>query len=429
MLDILSNSKATAEALDPGLIRTDGGTQMRLELNPATIAEYAETMLAGARFPDIVVYYDGEHYWLGDGFHRLDAHKRAWGSDPTRPTIGAEVRSGTRRDAVLHAAAANANHGLRRTNADKRRAVETLLRDGEWAQWSDREIARACAVDHKTVGNLRRELSGEIPQMPTVRVAYRNGADYAVETSGISAANQERKTDLTQKIRKIEIWLMGRGWGMSSGPAPTPGGIHKGPHSFEWAKDDQQAHFDAVKNAETIEKAAQRAGAITPTVAEPGAVEPLPLTYAETRLMIIEQLKDNENFMEQRRFLLDDMSCWRDWEEHVPAGRTLDKDIFTATQRYILDSIAHNLAEQEQTQATPAEPAVEMSPNERLLHGTPGDRAFVAEMFIRSINSVIDDFGIYGHLTGRFTDIPPARRALEQMRDEMQHLVSILKSS
>jgi len=52
---------------------------------------------------------------------------------------------------------------LRRTQADKRRAVERLLADPEWARWSDRKVAEIAKVDHKTVGKIRRELSGEIP--------------------------------------------------------------------------------------------------------------------------------------------------------------------------------------------------------------------------------------------------------------------------
>jgi hypothetical protein len=52
---------------------------------------------------------------------------------------------------------------LRRTQADKRRAVERLLKDPEWAQWSDRKIAEAAKIDHKTVGAIRRELAGEFP--------------------------------------------------------------------------------------------------------------------------------------------------------------------------------------------------------------------------------------------------------------------------
>jgi hypothetical protein len=37
--------------------------------------------------------------------------------------------------------------------------VLTLLNDGEWAQWSDREIARRCAVNHEMVGRIRVSLA------------------------------------------------------------------------------------------------------------------------------------------------------------------------------------------------------------------------------------------------------------------------------
>lgn len=43
----------------------------------------------------------------------------------------------------------------------------TLLNDPEWKQWSDREIARLCKVDHKTVGKIRKSLTGEIPSDPS----------------------------------------------------------------------------------------------------------------------------------------------------------------------------------------------------------------------------------------------------------------------
>ncbi|MCJ2074248.1 hypothetical protein MKK68_01040, partial [Methylobacterium sp. E-016] len=45
------------------------------------------------------------------------------------------------------------------SNADKRRAVLILLEDDEWSTWADREIARRCAVDNKTVARLREELT------------------------------------------------------------------------------------------------------------------------------------------------------------------------------------------------------------------------------------------------------------------------------
>src|SRR5262245_12256061 len=115
-------------------------------------------MLAGAPFPPIFVFYDGATFWLADGYHRVEA-KRKIGHD----TVVAEIREGSSRDATLYGAGSNAVHGLRRTQADKRRAVERLLKDPEWARWSDRKIADIAKVDHKTVGTIRRELTGEFP--------------------------------------------------------------------------------------------------------------------------------------------------------------------------------------------------------------------------------------------------------------------------
>lgn len=139
--------------LDLAQIRTDGGTQPRAMIDPDLVEDYAEAMKDGAKFPPVVVYYDGESYWLADGFHRLNAHLKLG-----RKRIEAEIRSGTVRDAILCAVGANASHGKRRSLDDKRRAVEQLLRDEEWGQWSDREIACRCAVTHPFVGKIRQLL-------------------------------------------------------------------------------------------------------------------------------------------------------------------------------------------------------------------------------------------------------------------------------
>jgi hypothetical protein len=134
-------------------IRTDGGTQPREYLNELVLSEYAESMTDGTVFPPVIIFFDGSHYWLADGFHRFFAAKKCGARD-----ISAEVRQGTRREARLYAVGANATHGLRRTNADKRRAAITLLQDKEWQRWSNREIARQCSVTHTFVAKLRREL-------------------------------------------------------------------------------------------------------------------------------------------------------------------------------------------------------------------------------------------------------------------------------
>jgi hypothetical protein len=134
-------------------IRTDGGTQPRVELNQEVIDEYAKVMRAGAIFPPVTVFYDGTFYWLADGFHRFEAAKRTGAS-----SITADLKQGTQREAVLHSVGVNATHGLRRTSADKRRAVEILLQDPEWKNWSDSAIAKTCQVDNKTVARIRSDL-------------------------------------------------------------------------------------------------------------------------------------------------------------------------------------------------------------------------------------------------------------------------------
>ena len=132
-------------------IRTDGATQSRTAINNETVADYSEAIKAGAEFPAIVVFHDGADNWLADGFHRFHAHGQAG-----KTSILADVRQGTLRDARLYAAGANGSHGLRRTNEDKRNAVKMVLSDEVCAEcWTDREIAKHCAVSHPFVAAIR----------------------------------------------------------------------------------------------------------------------------------------------------------------------------------------------------------------------------------------------------------------------------------
>ena len=71
--------------------------------------------------------------------------------------ILAEVRQGGRKDALRFALGCNQKHGLRRSNADKRRAVEMALT--EFGNLSDRLLAQMCGVVVQTVGNIRHQLS------------------------------------------------------------------------------------------------------------------------------------------------------------------------------------------------------------------------------------------------------------------------------
>ncbi len=213
-------------------IKTDGGTQMRAALDPETVQEYLDAMqpVGWGDFPVVIVYYDGKDHWLADGFHRVEAYRRAAANLDQPASVPADVRSGTRRDAILHAAGANASHGLRRTNADKRRAVENLLRDDEWRHWSNREIGRRCAVDEGTVRRIRGEMerTAEIPQSEE-----RHGADgRTIDTSNIGtnpAAAKQTGTPLTDAQISEFLAFYWRGAGLQQiADSDDPRGVLRG---------------------------------------------------------------------------------------------------------------------------------------------------------------------------------------------------------
>ena len=138
-------------------IERQGGTQLRVGMDPATIARYAERL---DKLPPPIVYHDGTRYWLVDGFQRVAAAE-----SKGRKSIACEVHPGTRREAILCAAGRNDDHGLPLTAADKRHAVTVLLLDVEWTQRSNLWIAEQCRVSEFLVRCVRSELErdGKLP--------------------------------------------------------------------------------------------------------------------------------------------------------------------------------------------------------------------------------------------------------------------------
>jgi len=141
-------------------IRLDPDLQPRVIMTVAAIDDYTEAMEAGAEFPACLVVDDGTSYWCVDGFHRIKAAIAL-----NRPYIECDVLEGSREDAMWWAAGANQRHGVRRTNADKRRAVALALHAKSDA--SLREIAEHCGVSHQTVADYKASL-GKAEQLAEV---------------------------------------------------------------------------------------------------------------------------------------------------------------------------------------------------------------------------------------------------------------------
>ncbi|MFD2248912.1 hypothetical protein FHS82_001026 [Pseudochelatococcus lubricantis] len=173
--------------IDISRLRVNGGTQSRAEINRDVVSDYAELVSAGIVFPPVIVFFDGSEYWLADGFHRYEAYAKAGVYE-----IPADVRQGGQRDAILFSVGANAAHGLRRTNDDKKRAVMVLLNDPEWSRWSDREIARQCGVSPDTVGRYRKMPSNVTVRSDSEPRTYttRHGTTATMNTANIGGGSK-----------------------------------------------------------------------------------------------------------------------------------------------------------------------------------------------------------------------------------------------
>ena len=133
-------------------IELDISIQCHADIDVATVNEYTEAMTDGATFPPVDLFGTDAKCWIGDGWHRVMAARSLGLAE-----IDANIHPGGRIDALKYALAANAAHGRRRTNADKRCAVAIALR--EFGKMSDRAVADMCAVSDPFVANMRRALN------------------------------------------------------------------------------------------------------------------------------------------------------------------------------------------------------------------------------------------------------------------------------
>ncbi len=162
-------------------IRQDADSQPRAHFDYTAAEEYGDDIANGAEFPPVVLFFDGENYWPGDGFHRIKATElHGWqgeGGQREATKILAEVHSGTLQDARWFACGANKTNGIRRTNEDKARAVKRALEHPKGAGLSDHQIAEHVGVAVSTVGDWRKRLA---PTVGNLQSGKRIGKDKRV---------------------------------------------------------------------------------------------------------------------------------------------------------------------------------------------------------------------------------------------------------
>ena len=193
-------------------IRTDGGTQPRLELDQNLVKEYAEVMREGVVFPPVEVFHDGSEYWLVDGFHRYFGYKANG-----LTSIEAIVHTGTLREAQFYAWKANNKHGNRLKPEDIRAIIRIMLTDEEYSKWSNNHIAKELDISSMTVGRVRVAMQEEAkkPAQTTVTYVDKHGNTTTMKTDKKKKATTQRPTtkpdvttanpvtELEQKVKEL----------------------------------------------------------------------------------------------------------------------------------------------------------------------------------------------------------------------------------
>lgn len=156
-------------------IRFHADCQSRVSLDEETVAEYAHRMDEGAEFPPLVVFFDGSAYWLADGFHRYAAWKSVTRQSGTEDTacVPADIRQGTRMDAVRHALSANAMHGKRRDPGDYRKGYEIAVRCGLCEAHDTAAVRDLLACSERWARDLTAPARDAIERERTPRIAAR----------------------------------------------------------------------------------------------------------------------------------------------------------------------------------------------------------------------------------------------------------------
>lgn len=210
-------------------IARDEHLQMRAKVDHDYIDQLAEVIASGKDFDGQlpVVFQAGGQNWLADGYQRYAAHEKA-----EVKKMKCLVRVGSFRDAQAYALSANARHGARRTNDDKRKAVETALADDEWCQFSDHAIAELCGVSDRFVASLRKN-------SPT------NGSQSQPNTQTTSTTNrsQSSNTRIGRDGRAINTENIGKKANSESTEAPKT----------DDTKTPENANSDTSENVEDAE--------------------------------------------------------------------------------------------------------------------------------------------------------------------------------
>lgn len=165
------------KTLNLAVLRLDGDTQARLALSQEKVQEYAALMEDGEEFRPIDAFFDGNDYWLADGFHRYFATKAN-----KKTAIAVTVHNGTLEDAQLFAFAANKGHGLHMLATDIRHCIVRMLEHPVWGGWTNAAIAKHVGTSKMTVGRVKAAMS-ESEESTEKKYINKHGQESTIDTA------------------------------------------------------------------------------------------------------------------------------------------------------------------------------------------------------------------------------------------------------
>lgn len=180
-----------------------------------TVKKYQGVLEDGGELPEIECVFDEKKYWVFDGFQRGEAYTREG-----KGSVPVLVYLGTYEDAEFYALSSNARHGLTRSDADVRKALNKLLDTPHLlkrvtdsvAKHNDlsRAIGAAAGVSKGLVYKVLRERGvkvegAKLVHLPLPSPASRTETTVTTTTVETPAAKTEPKGWLDTPVEELDL--------------------------------------------------------------------------------------------------------------------------------------------------------------------------------------------------------------------------------
>ena len=278
---------------------------------------------------------------LYSGFHTHRAAQSAFGNEHVLKVhvYEKDVKSVNpeHMTARLLATGQNATHGKRRTTQERQDAMDRWLLDPTTSNWSNRYIAKMCAVSHATVKERRRRLIAEGADAnvvaPEERWGWKNGGKYVTSESVTSAQANAPQEEPAPEAKPAEV-VFDMSEEVEEAPEPAPA---------EEAQEEAELEAEVDAPAEVSKP--------TPTAEEP-CTEPLDADGIINRAYTVPLTQDMvDAMMDELKTLLDtEVGDSISLNSVAKSGEKLSKQLVMVLSAQVKDAVAQAASDEEAAQ-------------------------------------------------------------------------------